>query len=372
MKFLIRPKFFFKTLRFIGDMIAIWPKHIGAKKTMIMFHEVKWWLSFTNATGLLIPLVLGVYYFRNDSITMTKTLSELTALCEVFINLIQCRLQEKKFQVILYEIENFIENSNEQEESLLQDYLNRYKTLQLFVGSSFISTAILFSCIPIFTSQLLPADAWYPFSVEYFPIRVFLYITQVLAIFQTGFGICVDLTVATMLWYSAVQIELLEKKVRKAVSKSELRECARRHQEIIEFTDDIKKGIKFIILKTNATMIIVVICGAFQLIHHEPLEVLLRFTLMVLTGCLRLYVSAKPADDLKENSEQLARTAFQTALMQKSTFNSKIGLMLAFRCQKPIVLSVTAVIRAYTLQYYASFLSRTVTYFVNLRAVLDD
>ena len=36
-------------------------------------------------------------------------------------------------------------------------------------------------------------------------------------------------------------------------------------------------------------------------LQHEPLEVLIRFILMVVAGCLRLYISAKPADDLKEN-----------------------------------------------------------------------
>lgn len=116
---------------------------------------------------------------------------------------------------------------------LLQKYINRYVTFHLFVGSSFISTAVLFSCIPIVTSQLLPADAWYPFSIEPLPIRAVLYATQVLAIFQTGLGIAVDLTVATMLWYSAVQFELLDKRVKQAMTAIELRECACRHQQLI-------------------------------------------------------------------------------------------------------------------------------------------
>lgn len=53
-------------------------------------------------------------------------------------------------------------------------------------------------------------------------------------------------------------------------------------------------------------------------------------------------------------SEHLARSVFETTLSQKSLYNAKLGLMLAFRCQKPIVLSVVGIIKAYTLQYYAS------------------
>lgn len=36
-------------------------------------------------------------------------------------------------------------------------------------------------------------------------------------------------------------------------------------------------------------------------LQHVPLEVVIRFVLLIVGGSLRLYVSAKPADDLKEN-----------------------------------------------------------------------
>ena len=82
------------------------------------------------------------------------------------------------------------------------------------------------------TSQILPADAWYPFQIESFPVWLLLYVTQVLAIFQTGLNISVDVTVATMLWYCAAQTELLDTKLKKAISKSELKACALSHQEL--------------------------------------------------------------------------------------------------------------------------------------------
>ena len=102
MKYHNNPKSFFNTVRIVGNIIAIWPSKIYANRKEILFYEIKWWTALFNTTNLLIPLVLGVYYFRNDSITVTKTLSELTALCEVFINLIQCRVERKNFQVKLF------------------------------------------------------------------------------------------------------------------------------------------------------------------------------------------------------------------------------------------------------------------------------
>ena len=96
----IAPKRYFNFLRFVGVFTGIWPLNIHANRTARIIHEIKWWIAFCSATGLLIPLLLGVYYFRNDSITMMKSLSELTALSEVFINLIQFKIYKKNFQVI--------------------------------------------------------------------------------------------------------------------------------------------------------------------------------------------------------------------------------------------------------------------------------
>lgn len=102
MKYLISAKKFFNYLRLVGKVIAIWPLKLDATRTEILIDRIKWSLAFLNASGLLLPLMLGAYYYRSDSITMTKTLSELTALCEVFINLIQCRMKKKYFQVVFY------------------------------------------------------------------------------------------------------------------------------------------------------------------------------------------------------------------------------------------------------------------------------
>lgn len=118
------------------------------------------------------------------------------------------------------------------EERVLQKYLDRYKNYQLFVAFSFVSTAILFTSIPLITEQFLPADAWYPFAIES-RTRFFLYATQVLTIFQVGLGVAMDLIIATFFWYSAARVELLEIMVSRCTNAEQLKKCAKDYQDLI-------------------------------------------------------------------------------------------------------------------------------------------
>ncbi|XP_058798589.1 uncharacterized protein LOC131668436 [Phymastichus coffea] len=361
MKFYENPRSYYNALRLAGQMLAIWPSKIGASVTEILFHEVKWWFSFLNNTVILLtPLILGVYYFRNQSVLMTKALCELTAVSEVFINLLQFKTQNNNFQIILHEMDDFIQKANKYEELTIQKYINRYKNFQQFLGFSFISTATLFVCIPIVTSQPLPADGWYPFSLESFPVHISIYILQVIAIGAVGFGFVIDILLATILWFCAVKTELLENYVCRAKGKTDIKYCAYQHQQLISYAKRVEIAVKYVILKTNVTMLLCSICGAYQLINHEPFEVLSRFILMTIAGSFRLYASAKPADDLKENCENLARSAFVAASKQDSLSNSRLALMLAYRCQTPIVISVTGIIKSYCLEYYGFCMQRNI------------
>ncbi|KAL7298931.1 hypothetical protein TKK_0008033 [Trichogramma kaykai] len=360
------------SLSFFSQYISIWPYDLTADKKEIFIHQIRWWISFINICILLIPLILGVYYFRHDNVKMTKTLSELTCLTEIFFNLIQSKLELKNFQIVFHEIGTFIKEANKNDTALLQKYLNKYRDFQLFMGLTFILVAILFSLMPIVTRQSLPADAWYPFEIKSSIVLICIYATQVLAIFQTAFGIFVDIMVAFMLWFSAARFEMLEIELQKAVSELDLKICVHQHRKLIILTNKIKTAVKLIILKTNATMLLAVICGAFQLLHHQSLEVLIQFVMLVAAGCLRLYVSAKAADDLKENNDRFSQSILYTPVIHKSKSACKLSSLLTFFSQRPVVVSIPGIIKAYTLQYYASFLSTTVTYFLHLRIILDE
>jgi len=115
----------------------------------------------------------------------------------------------------------------------MQKYINRYSNFSIFVGTSYIITAIIFSCGPLFLSISLPMEAWYPFSVESIYIKAILYILQVFAILQTGFCITVDFMIAMFFWYPAARLEMLGQELQQITHENQLKKCIQKHQEII-------------------------------------------------------------------------------------------------------------------------------------------
>ncbi|KAK0158663.1 hypothetical protein PV328_009639 [Microctonus aethiopoides] len=368
----VEPILVLRLMTIFGKTTSTWPTDFNPKIFKVKkIEKLKWLLSFLNVICLLLPLIFGVYYNSNNSAVMMKTLSELTALGDVFINLIICKIQEKRLQKLLSEVTKYAETVQGRDKIIFKKNINRYLPFCLVVGLSYFQTAVAFSLGPLFMFQILPADAWYPFQIELSSvIYYFIYLQQVLAILQTGMCITVDFMVAMLLCYASTKLEILSLDFQHISTDEQLSECIKKHQECIHFADEVRHAVKFIILKSNMTMAMAAIFGAFPIILHEPLPVISQFILMVIGGCLRLYVSAWPADNLRRMSENIAWSLYNSKWINGSLKMRKSMMIIIRRAQKPLVISVIGVLPPLTLQYYAAFLSSTLSYFMTLRAVI--
>nr|WGO81835.1 olfactory receptor 172 [Microplitis mediator] len=284
----IEPATVIRILMIFGKLTSTWPPDPNSNKFSKMAKEFLWTIFFLNVIGLLIPLFLGAYYNRREIILMMKSLSELTALGDVFFNLLLCKIQRRQLFALLKEIADYVKTIKGNEKVVFRKYVSRYFPFCTFVGLSYFQTAIAFSCGPLFMKQILPADTWYPFGIKPFTTRHYIiYIQQILAILQTGMGITVDFMVALLLSYSSTKLELLSNKLQDVKNNEELKICIYEHQNCIRFVRQLCQSVKFIILKSNATMAMAVIFGAIPLIYRQPLPVLSQFILMVFGGCLR-------------------------------------------------------------------------------------
>lgn len=78
-------------------------------------------------------------------------------------------------------------------------------------------------------------EAWYPFPTDTTYIRSILYISQVFAILQTGFGVTVDFMIAMFFWYATARLEMLERELQQITHESQVKLCILKHQEIIRY-----------------------------------------------------------------------------------------------------------------------------------------
>lgn len=95
----MKPERVFHILSVLGKITSIWPSKLHEKSYVKFAINCQWYFLLLNSVGLIIPLVLGVYHNQHQPVLMMKTLSELTAIFEVFFNLILCKIQRQRLEV---------------------------------------------------------------------------------------------------------------------------------------------------------------------------------------------------------------------------------------------------------------------------------
>ena len=136
-------------------------------------------------------------------------------------------------QGLLSEIMRYVESAKKSEKDVLQKYVDQYLHVFMFAGSTYLTVTVVFLCGPLIMETTLPADAWYPFSIDVFWIRCILHPLQIFAILQTGLTIMVYYMIAMMLCYCTARLEMLGRKIKSVVSNYELRLCIEEHQKLI-------------------------------------------------------------------------------------------------------------------------------------------
>ncbi|XP_011301215.1 uncharacterized protein [Fopius arisanus] len=367
------PERVYQILKFFGRLSCTWPLEDNPGKWWRIVNELQFLFTIVNVMGLLVPLVAGAHHHRHHVGTAMKALSELTALGDVLFNLILCRVQRHRLRELLMEVSTYTGRIEGAEKEIFHRSVNHYLPFCALVGLSYLQTAIAFSFGPLVMSSILPADTWYPFPIEIFSTLYFLvYIQQVFTIIQTGMCITVDFMVAFLLSYLSARLQTLNIEFRRAHGERELHACIAQHLDFIRFAGELRVAVRFIILKGIVTMALAAIFGAFPIIENEPLPVISQFILMVVAGCLRLYVSAWPADDVREMSEKIAWSSYASPWIKSPRRMRKTISIVVHRAHRPLVIAVHGILPALTLRFYASFLSSTLSYFMTLRAVLRN
>lgn len=136
------------------------------------------------------------------------------------------------------EVISFVKTIKDDNEIILYNWVNRYLSMWIFGVILFAQAAIFFSFGPFFTSDLLPATTWYPFEIKPFTKRhYFLFIQQVIAIFQTGLGITTDITISFLLCYLSAKLEILDVQIRSSRELEELNYCINEHENCIRLVN---------------------------------------------------------------------------------------------------------------------------------------
>lgn len=135
--------------------------------------------------------------------------------------------------MLYHDMETFCKQADDKTNITLQRYVDNYKRPY---GSYILwcyLTAIGVICGPLFLPQQFPTDAKYPFSVEHYPVKSIIYLHQSLVGLQASAGMCIDCSIAILLFYSAARLEILAQEIRNVKTECELNANIKLHGEIL-------------------------------------------------------------------------------------------------------------------------------------------
>lgn len=136
-------------------------------------------------------------------------------------------------QVIIYEMENFIQQAKSEEKNVIQKYIDKCKLFYIMTLSWITITAVALIFGPLLLPQPFPIEVQYPFYVDQQPLKTVIYLHHAMMVYQSYVQVCSNVFVAVLLWFVAARFEILSHKFRKVRSFSEYKICIQLHQWLL-------------------------------------------------------------------------------------------------------------------------------------------
>jgi len=138
-----------------------------------------------------------------------------------------------QLQYVIYELEDYCKRAKSEERTIFYRYINNCKSIYIGSVCAFTVTGLLLIISPIVEPHPFPIDIKYPFSVDYQPLKMIIYLHHILLIYQSYAQVCSNLFIALLLWFVSARCDILSNRFRTITKFTELRACIEEHQELL-------------------------------------------------------------------------------------------------------------------------------------------
>ncbi|XP_014610347.1 PREDICTED: putative odorant receptor 85d [Polistes canadensis] len=352
-------------IRFTKRSVALlisWPPSINESKTKLFFLDIYFWASFIAAQANFIALGNAIYVYRNNVEVMIRIACSCTAIIQMSIKMLVCRMQRSSLQSIVVEMENIVKQAKPYEETILTKYVGRCSTLHISLTFGFYLAATNIVLGPIFLPQSLPTFAVYPFNVEIHPTYEIVYFVQAISGIQASSGASIDCQVAVLLWFAGARFEMLQIDISNIVNEYDLKSCISKHRQIICYADNVVKTVRFVILTSVGTTTILIVFSGILLFNTDSVTIKFQFLVLDIVAIIQLFINSNPAENLIEMSSEVGSAAYNLNWVEQSQKISKNILFLIQRSQKPVIVTISGFLPILSLSYYMSTDSMTIKF----------
>nr|AZQ24907.1 odorant receptor [Aphidius gifuensis] len=370
MKFKATPEAAITYIKFSVIILFTWPPRLGASKRTQFLFEVGWFISWLISILLVIPLGYAAYDQRKNTLNFTKSVCLAISCAQVVAKMLIAMCQRNRFQILINEMENFVKNSKNNDRKILVNYVKRVSVPMIVFNFLSISACVGVICGPLVLDQPFPTEAKYPFSVDKHPVFDLIFLHQAIAGFQCGSIGAIDCQVALLLWYMVARLDMLTFQLKNINKLSDLKNCVRTHQYLLWYIKELVQCARYFVLTSIIMTTLSIIFGGIHIIGEQPLTVKLQFIIIDCGFSYLLYHSAWPAENLIRASERIGSILYEINWTKNSQEFNKIMMIIIQRSQKPTTITIAGFVPRLSLSYYATFLSKTFSFFTTLRIIL--
>ncbi|KAG5311449.1 OR2 protein, partial [Acromyrmex insinuator] len=349
-----------------------WPLPKDTVKLKVICAGIYQYFSIIVLSSVAAGLINAMRNHFNDPVIIAKSISVLCPAIQVVCNIMCCKINSCRLQLVTFEMENFCELLKPCEEAILQRYIN--KCIYFYGGSMFwiYLSAVFIMSGPVTLDQPFPTNAEYPFDVYHQPLRSIIFIQQTIACVQGAAQLCMNIFMALLIWFTSARLEILIEKLQRITNISELKKCIQEHQNLLKYAEEVTILIRPIALSTVSLSTIALIIVGLILLTDQPLSMKIQCVGIMFSGLSVVFMYTWPAEHLIHISDEIGQAIFDTEWYQQSIALRKTLHIVMLRAQKPIIISVPCVMPALSLKYYASYLSTIFSYFTTLRVTMQN
>ncbi|XP_011876332.1 PREDICTED: odorant receptor 85f-like isoform X2 [Vollenhovia emeryi] len=331
-----------------------WPLPPTATKCEKIRNKFFRYFSILHGMIMVVAIVYTIYRNRSDLFLIMKLCCELCTTTEVPLQIICFSIQYDRLQCVIYELEDYCKQAKPEERTIFHRYIDSCKSIYIGSVCAFTVTALLLIISPVVEPHPFPIDIEYPFSVDYQPLKIIIYIHHILLIYQSYTQVCSNIFIALLLWFVSARCDILSNRFRAVTKITELRACITEHQELLWYGRKVTLSVRYVMLASLAVSTVVIIFTGCTFLSRQPMSVKSTFLIFFVSSLAKVYLCAWPADHLLSASTNVAHAAYDSMWYDGKVDFQKNFVHTLLRAQQPIAVNVPCMLPTVSLNYYAS------------------
>ncbi|XP_017890641.2 uncharacterized protein LOC108631311 [Ceratina calcarata] len=352
---------------------ALWPLPPTATKfERIRYTALRTFFTM-NAISLLLALLNAIRVHKESPMEVTRAVQMSSALFMLLANTVSGVYQYDRFQRVLEEVKNYLENAELYERSVLQKYIDNHCALYGVLGVWVYVSALVFIVGFIPTPDPMPCNAVYPFRIDHEPLHTIVLLHQCVAALQIVSNLNLNIQTALLTFFSAARFEILMIKMRDVKDAVMLATCMAQYHDIKRFAREVIAATLPYCFITVASSFFVVIFSAVCLFVNLPDTMKIQFCMHCISGLTETFICALPCDYLMNMSGNVMSGLYESDWYNRAR-ELKMSILIGLTPQAPLIVKIPGLLSGLTLSFFSSFLSNVFSMFTVMRVMMigDD